>query len=113
VELGQNASPLLDAIRAAVVRQQLDTILSDSAFSGASRRSRLLRYLVENALEGRPEALKESVIATEVFERAPDYDPQVDSVVRVEVTRLRSRLSEYYAKAGTEAPVRIEIPKGS
>jgi len=112
MEQGQIPSPLEDSIRAAVVRQQLDRILSDSSFSGAARRSRLLRYLVEQALGDRSEALKESVIATEVFERPPDYDPQVDSVVRVEVGRLRSRLGEYYAKAATEFPVRIEIPKG-
>jgi TolB-like protein/Tfp pilus assembly protein PilF len=94
------------------VRQQLERILADPAFSGATRRSRLLRYLVEQALEDRAEALKESVIATEVFDRAPNYDPQVDSVVRVEAARLRVRLSRYYDQAGPDEPVRIEIPKG-
>jgi adenylate cyclase len=104
--------PRADSVRTAEVRQQLNRILADSAFSGASRRSRLLRYLVEQALEDRPEGLKESVIATEVFERAPDYDPQIDSVVRVEVGRLRDRLAEYYVKAGPEEPVHIDIPRG-
>jgi serine/threonine-protein kinase len=68
---------------------------------------------VEQSLEDRPEALKESVIATEVFDRAPDYDPQIDSVVRVEVGRLRARLAEYYDKTGADAPLRIEIPRGA
>jgi len=99
--------------RAAQVRKQLDRVLSDEAFSGANRRSRLLRYLVEETLEDRGDGLKESVIAAEVFDRAPDYDPQVDSVVRVEVGRLRSRLAEYYDKSGRDELVRIEIPKGS
>ncbi len=99
-------------LRAPEVREQLDRILSDAAFSGANRRSRLLRYLVEQTLEDNTESLKESVIATEVFDRAPGYDPQIDSVVRVEVGRLRTRLAEYYDKAGGEQPVRIEIPKG-
>jgi serine/threonine-protein kinase len=112
VELSNSVPPMADSLRAAEVRQQLDRILADSAFSGASRRSRLLRYLVEQALEDRPEGLKESVIATEVFERAPDYDPQIDSVVRVEIGRLRDRLAEYYVKAGPEEPVHIEIPRG-
>jgi TolB-like protein/Tfp pilus assembly protein PilF len=112
VELSNSVPPLADAFRAAEVRRQLDRILADSAFSGASRRSRLLRYLVEQALEDRPEGLKESVIATEVFERAPGYDPQIDSVVRVEVGRLRDRLAEYYVRAGPEEPVHIEIPRG-
>jgi len=107
-----NSAPTVEDRRAAEVRQQLDRILSDSAFSGANRRSRLLRYLVEKTLEDHSDALKESVIAIEVFERAPDYDPQIDSVVRVEVGRLRTRLAEYYAKAGPGEPVHIEIPKG-
>jgi len=100
-------------LRAAEVREQLERILADFATSGASRRSRLLRYLVEQVLEDRAESLKESIIATEVFDRAPGYDPQIDSVVRVEVGRLRARLAEYYEKAGAEAQVRIEIPRGA
>ncbi len=102
-----------DSLRAAEIRAQLDRILSDFALSGANRRSRLLRYLVEQTLEDRAESLKESVIATEVFDRAPSYDPQIDSVVRVEVGRLRARLAEYYEKTGVDAPVRIEIPRGA
>ena len=95
-ESGKRVPPAPEALRAAEVREQLDRILSDGAFSGANRRSRLFRYLVEQALEDNAESLKESVIATEVFDRAPDYDPQIDSVVRVEVGRLRARLAEYY-----------------
>ena len=94
------------------IREELGRLLSDPAFSGANRRSRLLRYLVEETLEDRGESLKESVIAADVFDRSPDYDPQVDSVVRVEVGRLRARLAEYYEKAGSQDAVRIEIPKG-
>src|SRR6185437_5241395 len=57
-------------------------------------------------------SLKESVIAIEVFDRAPDYDPQIDSIVRVEIGRLRSRLAEYYGQTLEREPVKIEIPKG-
>jgi TolB-like protein/Tfp pilus assembly protein PilF len=100
------------ASRNAEIRQHLEHILSAAAFSGASRRSRLLRYLVEQSLEDQGDALKESIIATQVFDRSPDYDPQVDSVVRVEVGRLRGRLAEYYAQDGAGDPIRIEIPRG-
>src|SRR5580658_8136381 len=113
VEPGKSVSSLPDSLRAAEIRAQLDRILSNFATSGANRRSRLLRYLVEQTLEDRPESLKESVIATEVFDRAPGYDPRIDSVVRVEVGRLRARLTEYYEKAGVDATVRIEIPRGA
>jgi TolB-like protein/Flp pilus assembly protein TadD len=63
-------------------------------------------------LEGKPEQLKETVIGVEVFGRKPDYDPHRDSVVRTEVAKLRARLLEYYAGAGADDPVIIEIPKG-
>jgi TolB-like protein len=110
--IGRNMSGSSEATRSAEIRQHLEHILSDSAFSGATRRSRLLRYLVEQTLGDHADALKESVIATEVFDRSRDYDPQVDSVVRVEVGRLRSRLAEYYGKEGSAEPIRIEIPRG-
>ena len=113
VEPGKSVPSLPDSLRAAEIREQLERILASFATSGANRRSRLLRYLVEQTLEDRPESLKESVIATEVFDRTPDYDPQIDSVVRVEVGRLRARLAEYYEKAGADATVRIEIPRGA
>ncbi|HUB79054.1 MAG TPA: hypothetical protein VMB03_09675 [Bryobacteraceae bacterium] len=105
-------APVPDPSREAPVRAQLDRILASPGFQGASRRARLLRFLVEEVLAGRGDCLKELVIATQVFERTPDYNPQVDSLVRVEMGRLRSRLQEYYAQAGDE-PVRIEIPKGA
>jgi adenylate cyclase len=62
----------------------------DSGLDGASERQRgLLSYLVTEELEGRGERIKAYSIATEVFGRAKDFDPQQDSIVRVEVGRLR------------------------
>lgn len=95
------------------VRGQLDRMLAHSLFSGADRRARLLRFLIEQTLAGQAEALKESVLAVEVFDRPAAHDPKIDSLVRVEMGRLRSRLIEYYAQAGSSDPVRIEIPRGS
>lgn len=59
-------------------------------------------------------ALKESVIAVEVFGRpAGSFDPVRDSIVRVEARRLRARLAAYNAGEGRAAPLRIELPVGS
>jgi TolB-like protein/Tfp pilus assembly protein PilF len=82
-----------------------------SAFANAPRLARLLRYLVDESLADRADSLKESVIAIAVFDRGSDYDPQLDSVVRVHIGRLRLRLLEYYSTH--DASVRIEIPKGN
>jgi hypothetical protein len=104
--------PLADG-SAHAIREELDRILASPAFSAAERRKRLLRFLVERALQEDRAALKESVIAVEVFERDPAYDPKIDSVVRVEIGRLRSRLLECYSTQGRSDAVRIDIPKGS
>lgn len=57
--------------------------------------------------------MKEYQIATEVFGRPPNFDPQLDSTVRVQAGRLRVKLSEYYASDGVEDPIVVELPKGA
>lgn len=98
---------------AEAVREQLDRILSADTFAGAGRHSRLLRYVVERTLAGEGDQLKEYTLATDVFDRPETYDPRLDSIVRVEVRRLRSRLEEYYAGPGAGDPVLIAIPRGT
>lgn len=97
----------------AAIRAELECILASESFATAGRHSRLLRYLVERTLAGEGEQLKEYVLGTEVFDRADSYDPRLDSIVRVEVRRLRSRLEEYYRTTGADDPVVITIPRGS
>jgi TolB-like protein len=94
------------------VREELDRVLAHPGFSRNERMSRFLRFIVERHLEGRDQELKESVIATEVFGRKPDYDPKQDSIVRSEAARLRSRSVAYYACEGGVDPIIIELPKG-
>ena len=96
----------------ALVREQLDRLLADSRFNRSERLSRFLRYTVEQTLSGAGDGLKEYTIALEVYDKAPSYDPSVDSVVRVEVRRLRAKLSDYYENTGRNDPLRIEFPKG-
>jgi TolB-like protein/Tfp pilus assembly protein PilF len=49
----------------------------------------------------------------EVFGRPADFDPAIDPIVRIEATRLRDKLRDYYSTEGRNDPVRIELPKGS
>ena len=95
------------------IRAQLDRTLLHPLFAAAERRARLMRFLVDQSLDGHAGDLKEQVIAAEVFDRSADYDPKIDSLVRVEMGRLRSRLIEYYAGAGRNDPIQIDFPKGS
>lgn len=96
-----------------VVREQLERVVTSELFSSAGRHSRLLRYLVERTLAGEGDQLKEYVLGTEVFDRSDSYDPRIDSIVRVEARRLRSRLEDYYRGPGARDPIVITVPRGS
>lgn len=94
------------------VRRQLDRLLASAPFANAGRISRFLKFVVERTLAGDADRLKEYVIGIEVFDRDTDYDPRVDSIVRVEAARLRSKLAEYYAGEGRGDAVVLGLPKG-
>jgi len=100
------------SVAAEPVRKQLDRILSSAAFVRNERLSRFLRFVVQQALDGKTDEVKESLLGIEVFGRAPGYDTRSDSVVRTEAAKLRVRLTEYYASEGASDPVIIELPKG-
>ncbi len=88
-------------------------MLSSEGFANADRMSEFLRFVVARALAGEGDQVKEYVIGIEVFERTTEYDPRLDSIVRVEARRLRSKIDEYYAGPGREDPILIRIPRGS
>jgi TolB-like protein len=75
--------------------------------------SRFLRYVVERSLAGEADQLKEYVIGLEVFDRNEHYDPRLDSIVRVEAGRLRSKIDEYYNGPGRDDAVLIQMRRGS
>lgn len=94
------------------IRAELERILASPPFAGAHRSRQFLSYVVQNSLEDRDAALKEYTIAIEVFGRDASYDPSIDATVRVEASRLRSRLRDYYTGDGQSDALIIEIPKG-
>ncbi len=91
---------------------QLDKVLQARLLQGAENLRAFLRFVGERAIHHPEGQLKEYLIATEVFQRRSDYDPRIDSVVRVQAGRLRSKLLEYYATEGKEDHVLIDLPKG-
>src|SRR5260370_42708187 len=52
-------------------------------------------------------------MGTEVVDLTNDFDPQLDSMVRVQDGRLRSKLAEYYASEGAEDQILVEMPRGN
>jgi tetratricopeptide (TPR) repeat protein len=95
------------------VLDQLNRLLADRRFASSERGSQFLKYVVERSLADGGDDLKEVVIAMDVYGRSSDYNPKIDSVVRVEAARLRARLVKYYQEDGARDPIRISIPKGS
>jgi serine/threonine-protein kinase len=95
------------------VHNQLNKVLASPPFARSARMCRFLRFAVEHALAGTGDQVKEYLVGVEVFDRKPDYDPRVDSIVRVEARRLRSKLKEYYLSTGNQDPVVIEFRKGA
>lgn len=95
------------------VRAALEKVVASEGFSSAGRLPHFLRHLVEAALAGQTDRLKESVLGIEFFGRDASFDPRADSVVRVEARRLRARLEEYYEGPGRGDAVRILLPKGA
>jgi hypothetical protein len=93
-------------------RAAIERVLHSAAFSRSDSSRLLLKFIVEKSLSGDFDSLKEYTIATEALGRAPDFDPKADSIVRIQVQRLRKRLEEYYSDEGRDDPVRIVIPSG-
>jgi len=105
--------PIEAGVSTDAIQAQLEKILSSVDFTRSERLSRFLRYAVEQTLQGRGEQIKEHTLGIEVFDKTLSYDPRIDPIVRVEATRLRSKLKEYYATQGRDDPILIELHKGS
>jgi hypothetical protein len=93
--------------------EQINRLVSSHALHGSESLCKLLRYLAKHAVDHAGTPIKEFQIATEVFGRSADFDPQLDSMVRVQAGRLRSKLTEYYGSDGLEDPFVVELPKGT
>jgi hypothetical protein len=96
-----------------VVLSQLERILSDVRFTASKRYPGLLRYIVEQTLAQNEENLKERTLGVEVFHRPPNYDTNLDPVVRLCAAEVRKRLAQYYQSPLHEGELRIDLHPGS
>lgn len=106
------AAARAETVETASQRVELQAVLSSQEFVRAPRLAHLLSYLCEKLFAGEAHQIKEYSIALEVFNRAPSFDQDSDSIVRVEANRLRKRLAEYYAGEGASHALQISIPVG-
>jgi len=92
---------------------EMTRIQQSKEFRSTRRCYEFLSYVVERALNGQAETLKERVIGMELFGRPVSYEPSEDATVRVKAGQVRKRLHDFYATEGAQNPVRIELPSGS
>jgi hypothetical protein len=104
--------PETEAERKAI-HEQLERILASPLFKNSRRYPNLLRYVVERSLEGHTGHVKERTLGIEVFGRDPDYDTNLDPVVRTSAVEIRKRIAQYYHEPGHETEIRIDFPAGT
>ncbi len=97
----------------AALRQHVQEIVDGAAFKGSHRSAQFLVYIVERAIAGSFESLKERMIGMELFGRSPAYDTSEDAIVRVTASDVRKRLLQHYGRNGTASDFRIGLPLGS
>jgi len=95
------------------VRSQLEQMLEHPLFRNSKRYPNLLRYLVEQALVGNEAELKERLLGMAVFHRAPDYDTNQDTVVRLTAGEVRKRIAQYYHQPEHSGQLQIDLLPGS
>ena len=95
------------------IRDQVNRVLSSAQLSNSNILSGLLHFIVNETLAGRSNELKEYNIGIQALKREANFNPQLDSIVRIHAGRLRRALNEYYHEEGVKDPITIQVPKGS
>jgi hypothetical protein len=97
----------------ALIRSALEEILTTTPFRSSRRYPAMLRYIVEQTLQGNQDKLKERIIGIEAFGREPAYDTGEDPVVRFSAGEIRKRLAQFYREKGSAGPVELHLPLGT
>ena len=103
----------MESVSKEEITSQLDRILASSQLLASNVLTAFLSFIVRETLEGKGNDLKEYTIAVCALKKDADFNPQIDSIVRIHAGRLRRALKEYYYENGRHDPITISIPKGS
>ncbi len=91
----------------------LEAVLHSDTFARADQLKNFLKYVCEMEMAGRGHELTEYLIGIEALGRPANYSPGDDSAVRTRAFALRKKLQEFYEQEQPDAPLRIELLKGS
>lgn len=95
-------------VSTSTIESDVETVCSSALFRKAPTQRELLRYLWQH----RHQQISEYSIGVDALGRKSDFDPKIDSTVRVQISRLRQRLKEFYETEGAHLTQRIQIPMG-
>jgi hypothetical protein len=93
-------------------RLQIQRVLDSELFRSSGVQRRLFKYLAEKSLAGEADQLKEYAVGMDALGKPESYDPQQDSTVRIQSSRLRQKIIEYYQTSGQTDSVLIDFPRG-
>jgi hypothetical protein len=87
---------------------EIEQLCAGAQLRKAPAQRELLRYLWNH----RDDPISEYAIGVEALGRKSDFDPKLDSTVRVQISRLRQRLKDHYENEGRNRSIRVHIPLG-
>jgi hypothetical protein len=99
------------AFNRGAIEATLKLLLQSRTLAGSEQLRSLLTYLVRNTLDGCTSRLNELGVAENVLGRTENFVSLEDSSARKAMSRLRRRLSAYYADEGSSAEIRFVIRK--
>jgi hypothetical protein len=93
-------------------KAEVKAVLASDVFKRAPTVSRILAYVCKRYFAGELEKIREYNIGVEALGREPvAFEAGADPIVRVEATRLRKRLKDYYAGEGAGHPIQLRLPR--
>jgi hypothetical protein len=92
------------------LRGHAERIKASGVLGRSPLMQRLFDFLLECSIAGK--APKEIEVAVDAFGKGAEFDVSQDAMVRVYIHKLRRKLEEFYAGAGSAEPVRLSVPKG-
>jgi hypothetical protein len=94
-------------------RHIVEQVLESKRFQRAPKLSDFFRHVCEKTLESGDASIREQDIGRSVYQRAEDYSPSADNIVRVEARNLRKKLDEFFIDEGKDLPIVVRIPRGA
>jgi tetratricopeptide (TPR) repeat protein len=95
------------------VLAELQTLKKSKLFERKKQISNFLEYIVKETLENRGDQITQYRIAIHALGKPKDFNPNDNPSVRMEASRLRKLLTQYYLVEGENNRYKINLPLGS